>query len=165
MKNRKTEVKWALIFVAATLGWMFIERLAGLHSTHIDKHMIYTNIFAVVAISVYVFALLDKRKNDYNGVMTYKEGFMSGLIITLIVALLSPLTQYLVSTFIAPDYFPNIIEYSVNEGIMSREEAEETFNLRSYIFQGVIGALVLGIVTSAVVAYFTKSGTQETESK
>jgi hypothetical protein len=165
MKNRKTEVKWALVFVASTLGWMFIERLAGLHSTHIDKHMIYTNFFAVIAIAIYVFALLDKRKNDYRGVMTYKEGFISGLIITLIVALLSPVTQYLVSTFVAPDYFPNIIEYTVNEGIMSREEAEENFNLRSYIFQGVIGALILGIITSAVVAFFTKGGTAKTESE
>lgn len=144
---------------------MFIERLAGLHSTHIDKHMIYTNIFAVIAIAVYVFALFDKRKNDFNGVMTYKEGFISGLIITLIVALLSPVTQYLVSAFIAPDYFPNIIEYSVTEGIMSRDEAEETFNLRNYIFQGVIGALVLGIITSAVVAFFTRGGTPKSESE
>lgn len=127
--------------------------------------MIYTNIFAVIAIAVYVFALFDKRKNDFNGVMTYKEGFISGLIITLIVALLSPVTQYLVSAFIAPDYFPNIIEYSVTEGIMSRDEAEETFNLRNYIFQGVIGALVLGIITSAVVAFFTRGGTPKSESE
>ncbi|PWN07400.1 DUF4199 domain-containing protein [Rhodohalobacter mucosus] len=165
MKNRKTEVKWALIFIAASLGWMFIERLTGLHSTHIDKHMIYTNVFAVIAIAVYVFALLDKRKNDYSGVMTYKEGFISGLIITLIVALLSPVTQYLISAFIAPDYFPNIIEYTVSEGLMSREEAEGYFNLRSYIRQGVIGALVLGVITSAVVAFFTKGGTPKSETE
>ena len=39
--------------------------------THIDKHVVYTNFYALPAILVYVFALLDKRKNFYNGKMTY----------------------------------------------------------------------------------------------
>ncbi|MDX1592394.1 MAG: DUF4199 domain-containing protein [Balneolaceae bacterium] len=165
MNKYKTEIKWAFIFAGAILVWMFLERLAGLHSTHIDKHMIYTNFFAVVAIAIYVLALLDKRKNDYNGVMTYKEGFVSGLIITLIVTLLSPVTQYLISTFITPDYFTNIIDYSVNEGMMTREDAEEHFNLRSYIHQSMIGALVMGIITSAIVAFFTKGGTPKSDTE
>lgn len=159
MKKYKTEIKWAFIFAGATLAWMLLERLAGLHSTHIDKHMIYTNFFAIPAIAIYVFALLDKRKNDYGGTMTYKQGFISGLIITAIVTILSPLTQYIISTVITPDYFPNIIEYSVSEGLMTREAAEDNFNHGNYILQSLMAAPVMGIVTSAVVAFFTrKSG-------
>ena len=61
MTNFKIEIKWALIFAAMTLGWMLMERLVGLHSTHIDKHLLYSNLIAIPAITVYVFALLDKR--------------------------------------------------------------------------------------------------------
>jgi hypothetical protein len=157
MKKIKIEFKWAFVFVAMMLLWMVLEKLLGLHNTHIDKHYIFTNFVAVPAITIYVFALLDKRKNFYNGVMSYKQGFVSGLIITLIVTILSPLTQYITSAVITPDYFKNIIEYSVKENKMSREDAESYFNLSSYIIQTIIFTPVMGVITTAIVAIFTRS--------
>ena len=156
MTNFKIEIKWALIFAAMTLGWMLMERLVGLHSTHIDKHLLYSNLIAIPAIAVYVFALLDKRKNYYQGKMTYQQGFMSGLVISLLVMVLSPITQVITSWVITPDYFANIIQHSVSTGKMTQQEAENYFNLKSYIIQGLAGAPVMGIVTSAIVAFFTK---------
>lgn len=156
MKNVKIEIKWALIFVAMQLLWMTIEKLTGLHDEHIDQHAIYTNLIAIPSIIIYVLALLDKRKNYYNGVMNYKEGFISGLFITLIVTILSPVVQYITSTFISPDYFANAIEYTVSEDKMTREAAEEYFNLKSYVTQVLIGTPIMGIVTTAIVALFTK---------
>jgi len=155
MKKITTEIKWALIFVAMTLSWMLFEKLAGFHDANIDKHQIVTNFIAIPAIAVYVLALLDKRKRDYNGVMTYKKGFISGLIITAIVTILSPLTQVITSLLITPDYFKNVIEYSVSHGLKSREEAEKYFSLGNYIIQGLIGAPIMGIITTAIVAVFT----------
>lgn len=156
MKKIKIEIKWAILFSISLLVWMVLEKLVGLHSAHIDKHMIYTNFFAIPAIAIYVFALLDKRKNFYSGVMTYKQGFIAGLIITVIVAALSPLTQYITSIYITPEYFPNVIEYVVSHDKMTQEAAEKQFNLQSYIIQGLIGAFVMGLITSAVVAIFTR---------
>ena len=156
MQKFKIEVKWAVIFVIMTLIWMVLERIAGFHSTHIDKHAIVTNFIAIPAITIYVLALLDKRKKYYTGKMTYLQGFVSGLIITLIVTIFSPLTQYITSAIITPDYFKNIIEYAVKEGKMTQEAAENYFNMKSYIIQGLIGAPIMGIVTTAIVAIFTK---------
>lgn len=156
MKNIKFEIKWALIFVVMTLIWMLLERLSGLHSTHIDKHPIYSNFIAIPAIAVYVFALLDKRKNFYDGTMTYMQGFISGLMITIFVTLLSPITHYIVITFITPEYFPNVIKYSVSQGKMTQEAAENYFNLKSYIIQALIGTPVMGLITTAIVAIFTR---------
>lgn len=157
MKNIKIEIKWAFIFVAMMLLWMVLEMLAGFHDEHIDKHAIVTNFVAIPAIAVYVFALLDKRKNFYNGSMSYKQGFISGLIITLIVTVISPLTQYITSTIITPDYFKNIIEYSVKENKMTLEDADSYFNLSSYMIQTIIFTPVMGIITTAIVAIFTRS--------
>ena len=89
MSKYKIEIKWAVIFVFVILLWMVFEKLVGLHTTHIDKHAIYTNFFAIPAIIIYVFALLDKRKNYFNGIITWKQGFITGLIITLIVTVLN----------------------------------------------------------------------------
>ncbi len=156
MQNLKTEIKWATIFVVMTLLWMMLEKLFGLHDKYIDKHAIFTNFIAIPAILIYVLALIDKRKNDYNGRMTYKQGLISGLIITAIVTIVSPLTQYITSNVITPDYFPNVIKYSVESGKLSQQDAENYFNLKSYIIQGLIGAPVMGIITTLIVAFFTK---------
>ncbi|MGV3640396.1 MAG: DUF4199 domain-containing protein [Adhaeribacter sp.] len=156
MKNIAIEIKWALIFMAMSLAWMLMEKVAGLHDTHIDKHAMYTNFIALPAILVYVFALLDKRENFYEGYMTYRQGFICGLIITAIVTLLSPLTQYITTVAITPDYFPNAIRYAVAERAMSQAEAENYFSLKHYIVQGLIGAPLMGLMTTAVVAIFTR---------
>ena len=52
---------------------------------------------------------------------------------------------------IAPEFFPNMIEYSVSKG-NSREVAENYFNLSSYILQSIFGTLSFGVVISAIVA-------------
>ena len=157
MKKIKIEIKWAFIFIIMMLLWMVMEKLAGLHDVNIEMHPIVTNFIAIPAILIYVLALRDKKKNFYNGEMTYKQGFISGLIITLIVTIFSPLIQYITSTIITPDYFTNVIAYSVRENIMTLEEAESYFNLNSYIYQVLIGTPVMGIITSAIVALFVKS--------
>ncbi len=159
MKDIKIEIKWALIFILASLAWMAIEKALGWHDEKIADHATLTNIFAVPAIAIYVFAMLDKRKNYYHGRMTYKKAFLAGLIITLIVALFSPLTQYITSTLITPDYFSNVIEYAVSSGTMTQPDAEAYFNLKSYMVQSLIGAAIMGIITSAVVAIFTQTKT------
>jgi hypothetical protein len=156
MAKFKIEIKWGVIFVIMSLGWMLLERLAGLHSEHIDKHALYTNFIAIPAIAVYVFGLLDKRKNDYNGVMNYREGFLSGLIITLVVTLFVPVTQYITLNLITPDFFPNMIEYVTQNDMMTRDAAENYFNTQIYMMQGLIGAPLMGVLTSAVVAIFTR---------
>jgi len=156
MKNLKIEIKWALIFIFTSIAWMLLERLSGLHSQYIDKHAFYTNFFAIPAILVYFFALRDKRNNFYKRVISYKQAFVSGLIITLFVTLINPLSQYVISSFISPEYFANAINYAVDTGKMSANAAQEYFNLKSYILQGFIGVPIMGIVTTAILALFIK---------
>ncbi|MDN3205079.1 DUF4199 domain-containing protein [Algoriphagus sediminis] len=157
MKNRTVEIKWGVIFILVSLAWMVMERALGWHDENIADHATYTNFFAIVAIAIYVFALRDKKNNFYQGQMTYKQGFISGVILTLVVTIFTPLSQYITSTIITPDYFTNVINYSVETQGYTQEEAEEYFNLQNYIIQSTIFALIVGIITSAVVAIFVKS--------
>jgi len=156
MRKIRIELKWAIIFIAMMLVWMLLEKAFGLHSVNIDKHAIYSNFVAIPAIIIYVFALLDKRNNFYNGKMTYKQGFIAGLIISLIVTVFSPLTQYITSEIISPDYFQNVINYTVKKGEMNQVAAENFFNLKSYIVQVLIATPIMGIVTTVIVAIFTR---------
>jgi len=158
MKNIKIEIKWAVIFSIVSLIWMFLEKLSGLHGKHIDYHMYLTNLFAIPAIIVMILALQDKKKKFYNGSMSYKQGLISGVILSGIIALISPVTQWVISNVITPEYFPNIIKRSVELGYyQTTAEAEAQFNYTNYAISASIGAVVMGIVTTAVVMIFIRS--------
>lgn len=157
MKKIKIEIKWGLLFILSGLIWMILEKSLGWHDALLEKHATYTLFYAPIAIAIYVFALLDKKRNFYQGRMNYLQGFISGLIITLVVAILTPLSQYISHEYISPEYFPNIIKLSVESGQMTQEEAEGHFTLMSYIHQSLIFAAFMGVITSAVVAIFTRS--------
>ena len=40
---------------------------------------------------------------------------------------------------------------------MIEEDAKNSINLGSYIIQAIIGAFIMGLITSVIVAFFTKS--------
>lgn len=158
MNKIKIEIKWAVIFSIITLLWMFLEKISGLHSQFIEYHMFLTNLFAIPAIIMMVMALNDKKRNSYGGIISYKQGFISGIIISVFIALLSPFTQWIIAFKISPEYFPNIIKYSVELGHFSSTiEAEAYFNYESYAMQAAIGALVMGILTSAIAMIFIRT--------
>jgi hypothetical protein len=158
MKNLKIEIKWAIIFSVVSLLWMLLEKLCGLHGKYIDYHLYLTNLFAIPAIIVMVMALKDKKKSFYGGQMNYKQGLISGIVLSVIIALISPLTQWITSYVITPEYFPNVIKRSVEIGYFkTTAEAEANFNYQNYAIQGLIGALVMGVVTIAIAMIFLRT--------
>lgn len=157
MEKFKIEFKWAVYFSVIMLIWMYFEKFMGWHNEKIHLQQIYTMLFGIIAIIVYVFALIDKKKNYYNGTMDWKQGFVSGAILSLIVAAFTPITQYIALEIISPEYFSNIINYTVEKGRMTLVEAKKHFTLSSYIYMSTFFGLSSGIVTSAIVSFFVKS--------
>lgn len=157
MNKFTIEIKWGIIFTILSLLWMVFEKAMGWHDALIAKHAIYTNFFGIIAVLIFVLALRDKKANFYNGEMTWRQGFVAGLLVTIVVTVLAPLSQFITSTYITPEYFDNVIAYSVESKMMNQEQAEAYFNLKSYIIQATFGALVMGVVTSAAVAWFLKT--------
>lgn len=157
MNKFKTEIKWGFIFTGFALLWAYIEKQLGWHTDQVSEHLIYTNLFGVVAIAIYVFALKDKKQTDYKGVITWKEGFISGIVLSAVIAILSPATQYITYVYISPEYFSNITEYIEGAGKMTQENAEEYFNINNYIRQGIFTSLSMGVVTAAIVSFIIKN--------
>lgn len=156
MKKYLIEIKWGFIFSVIMLAWMYFEKLMGWHDVHIDKHVYFTNLFAIPAVILYFFALLDKRKNYYEGKMSWLQGFVSGVLIGLVVAVLSPLIQFISLEYISPEYLDNAARYAVEANKLETTEAKEYYTLGNYILQGVIGALAMGAITAGVIAIFIR---------
>jgi hypothetical protein len=146
-----------------TLLWMLLEKLTGLHGKNIDYHRYLTNLYAIPAILVMVMALNDKKKSYYCGQMNYMQGLITGIILSVIIALLSPLTQWITSYIISPEYFPNVLERSVELGYYkTTAEAEANFNYKNYATQGAIGALIMGVVTTSIAMIFKRTKNKKT---
>lgn len=158
MKSIKIEIKWAILFTLMSLAWMLLEKLTGLHGKNIDYHLYLTNLFAIPAIWFMVLALKDKKKNYYSGNISYKQGLISGIILSVFIALLSPLSQWITSYVITPEYFPNVIERSVELGhYKTAEEAAAYFNFENYAKTSTIFAFVFGVATTAIAMLFIRT--------
>lgn len=161
MKNLKIEFKWALIFSVVVLAWMLLEKLSGLHAKYIDYHLYLTNLFAIPAIIMMLMALQEKKKLSYNGQINYTQGLISGSILSFLIAMISPITQWITTYIITPEYFPNVIKRSLETGYFNTiAEAEAHFNFQNYVILGVISSLFMGIVTTAIVMIFIRSKTK-----
>lgn len=138
------------------LSWMLLEKTLGWHEENIANHWWLTMLFAPFAIFIYLLAVREKRRRVYNKKMTWVQGFISGVILTVFVALLSPVAQYITHNYITPEYFNTVIEYSITNDLMTRTKANDYFNINNYMWQSAIGALGFGVVTAAIVAFFTR---------
>lgn len=158
MKKYRIEIKWALLFSVMGLAWMLLEKVSGLHDRYLDYQLYLTNIFAIPAVWLFVIAFQDKKNNFYGGSITYLQGVKTGFIMTVFIALLSPLTQWITSEVITPDYFANVIVRSVELGYYpDTATAEAQFNYPNFAKQGVVGALIMGIVTTLIVMLFVRT--------
>ncbi len=157
MNKFAIEIKWGIFFSLASLIWMILEHTVGLHDVYISKQPVYTNLFAIVAIALYAVALRDKKANYFNGEMTWKQGFISGVVLSIVICVISPLVQFVSYVYISPQFFDNIIKYSVQNKVQTQEQAVDYFNLNNFVVQGIYGSLSMGVITSAVVAEFVKT--------
>lgn len=150
MKNYRQEIKWGLLFVAMQLLWMTGEKLSGLHDVHIEQHALYTNLIAIPAMLLYLAAFLAIRKNA-GGCLRFAHAMRSGMVITLVVTLLSPLTQYLTVAVISPDYFANASAFAVENSLMTDAEAADFFNLNHYLMLTLVSTPIMGLLTSLII--------------
>ena len=156
MKNLKIEFKWAIIFTITMLAWMFLEKTLGWHDEKIANHYWLTMLVLPIAVFMYILALREKRRRYYNKKMTWLQGFLCGFMVSVFAAALSPGAQYLTHHYITPEYFPNIIDYSVTYDLMTIEAANEYFSIKNYMLQSAFGVLIGGAIFSAIAAIFIR---------
>ncbi len=151
------ELKWGIIFILALFLWSTMERVLGLHDVNLDLQAKVSPFFAIIAIALYVLALRDKKRNFYEGRMSFKQGFGAGMVVTLIVTLLTPLNQWVIWKYISPDFFENMTAFAVKNGTHTLKEAEDFYNYNTFTVSTTIMALIMGVITSLIVAFFMKS--------
>lgn len=156
MKKLYIELKWSVIFTIALLCWLLLEKTLGWHGEPIANRWWLTLLFAPFGILIYLLALREKRRRVFHNKMTWMQGFVSGVILSVFIALISPLAQFISENYITPEYFNTVIEYSVTNELLTRTKANDLLHINNYIWQSAFGAFGLGVIASALVAGFVR---------
>ena len=159
MKNFSIEIKWGLRFILLILAWAIGEKAIGLHDEHIAQYSTYTNLFVFPAFLFFYLAIREKKRYVYNNSMTFRQGFVAGLIMSFIIAILNPFAQFVIYKSITPHFFENIIAYKIQnkDFPMTFKNAQMLFNLKTYMIESTFTALSKGFITGAIVSLILRN--------
>jgi Protein of unknown function (DUF4199) len=147
----KTEIKWGLIFTLVQLLWLSLEYAVGLHDKYISLHRFFAFLFIILALAMMILAIAEKRRR-LGGRINFKQAFLCGLGVSVVVSLLAPLTQFIFHRFINPGFFENMINNAISTGRSTLEQADAFFNLKIYMLQASMLAIVTGVINSLILA-------------
>lgn len=157
MKTFSIEIKWGLRYIFAYLGWIFLEKFSGVYTDRIALYLLFSLLFYVFAFVIYLLAVKEKRDVFFEGKMDWKQGCISGITLTVVVAVLMPLAQTIIHKGIAPEFLPNMAAHSLQSENADADAIKSYFSLGAYIWQSIYMALSIGFVYAAIVARFLRT--------
>ena len=157
MSNLRLELKWALILSLVFLLWAIVVRITGWDVVDVERASLYGLIVLIPMFIVFFFGIRQIREDDYDGNMTWMEGFKSGFIIALFAAIISPLVYLLQYNVIHPGLLEEQIHINVEyDHYGSAEDAKELFNHSTQAVINAITTFFSGLFISAIVCLFVK---------
>lgn len=156
MKKFEIELKWATAFTAFSIIWVYFEKYLGYHDEFVNSQAIFSFWLLIPQALFYVIAIRQKREKYYNGEITWQKAFISGVVLSAIIAGLSPAAIYIMLEVVSPDFLANIVEVKAEQG-MPREGAAQLYNLNSMVTQAIFNNLASGVLFSAIIALFLKN--------
>jgi uncharacterized membrane protein len=152
MQKYSVEIKWSLILGGVFLVWMFIEKGLGFHGEKAIQEPLFNLLFLPILAIIFFLALKEKKNKISNKSLDWKEGFASGIILTLLASVTTTFVIYLTFIIISPDFFETAISQSKDH-----ETAQLNFNFPIFIKNNIFDKLSFGVVFSAIMSYFLKT--------
>ncbi len=154
------EWKWGLLIGGASLAWLLLAWGLGWHSSGIGLIQLAMGFPVILSFVGYFLAMffLFRREPE----TTFPEGFRAGALIATMAAIVVVLGHFLYLRYLNPGFTDYMVEMTLrhfsNAGLTEEQLAEvaagaaQTFGLRSFLVQAGAGALLQGVVFSAVAA-------------
>jgi hypothetical protein len=157
MKQFSIELKWAFNFFIASMLWMMLEKFLGYHDDKIQYQPLFSMLFGFVTLVIYIFALKDKKINFYHNQMNWREGFVSGLTLSLVIALFTTMIEYTKHHVISPYFLETMQKIIVEQNKMTLENAENFFTFSNTLSQSIFYVISFGSVLAALISLVIKS--------
>lgn len=158
----KIALKYGILIVLFTFIWICLEYWIGIHTDYIDYHPLATLLSLVVPLILLYYAMREAKRYDA-GEFSYGDAFKVGLYVTLVVAVLNPLGQWLFQQMVFPGYLEAMQAHTearqLAQGIdveVARQVSTEEYALDSFLLRAVLGSLAAGLIMSAILAIFVR---------
>ena len=150
-----------LAFVVFSL----ISYLMGISPVSISSMIINFVVALAVSVGFAAMAIKHQRDNLDHGFMSYGRGLLIGLVTVAIGVFISNIWNYVLMNYIDPDYVNTIKEsfletWGDNMPAEALEQSMERFDqmadLGTNLKNGVIGAVVIGLIAGLISAAIMK---------
>ena len=163
MTRYLTEFRYAFFISALCFIWLMLEYVAGFHDKYVQYHTFISVLSIVIPLVFYFLAIIKKRDDELDGIISFRQAVLSGLTITIIWIVLTVPTQLVFHYMINPRFFDVMIEeyvyHAVDKGMseeLANESAAALFNIKAYLIQRLITVLIVGVSLSIIDAWFLK---------
>ncbi len=102
----RVETKWAIISTIVILLWMLLAQALGLFIAEkiATARLVGVIVSSLTFVVTYFMVTKEKRDKDYNGVMSWSEGFWTAARMTLIFIPISCFVLYIYIEYLNPGY-------------------------------------------------------------
>lgn len=159
MKN--IAVRCALIAFVITIAWTMFEHQMGYNTV---SHAIgqYTRMVTALIFYFFIAFAIARQKRNQKNVISFKEGFVTGLIVCLIYAPLSALWFAVYGEMINPQYQASLMEFERNKliaikasPIIIADKMKEVQLMSGGSFLSYFLLFVFTFLIGAIVAFTT----------
>ena len=161
----KYEFRWAFIILLLSLLWTAFEYEMKWHDLNFHHHRNFTFLFILPFSLCYWFFFLDKRGNRYKKRFSFKHAFNSGMALTVLVAIFTVPTQFIIHYFLSPDYLLEAKKYSIEAGELTKVEANKLYTITNFVILFPILYMLLGIFLSIVFGNILQKGKRKRRQK
>ena len=138
--------------------WLLGEYITGLHGKHVEHYAKVTNFALLIPLVCTTVAMIQIKQNNFNGVISFSEGFKPGMVIATIAAFISAFGVFIYFQ-INPGFTDFMVDISKQNALKNGESipkaadlAKMLYSMNSYIIQSFISAIGFGIMLAAVIA-------------
>ncbi len=148
----RVETKWAIVPTVVILVWMLIAQALGLFTP--ERFGTASLIGVVISTLTFAFTYFmvtkEKREQDYNGAMTWSEGFWAAARMTLIYIPISCFIFYIYIQYLNPGY---------KAFIVSDDFGKDPVN--TFLKGNLVSSLLFGGLFCLVFPLFTRRSVEE----
>ena len=161
----KYEFRWAFIILLLSLLWTAFEYEMGWHDRNFKTHRYLTFLFLIPLTLSYILFLLNKRAHRFKKRFKFKHAFNSAMGLTILIALFTIPTQFLIHYYISPDYLETARNYSIKQGEMTEIQARDIYTIKNYVILFPLLYLFFGIFLSIILGLTLNRDSRKTRTK
>jgi phosphoribulokinase len=164
MKN--TEIKYGVITGLSVCCWVMIEYMLGFHTTEMEIGS-YTNFVALIipVVTLYL-GIKEKRDSSPKGEITISKGVYTGVVISLISALITTIFMFLYYNYINPNFISigiafqkqKLIERGKSEAQIAAQinQIKEMFQVSYQLIFVILSSIGTGVTISLAISALLK---------